>query len=60
MARRLVLLLALLMGVAFLQAQGPTITGVSNAAPDAIGTGNVARGELISIVQHREWRELQR
>ncbi len=46
---------ALLAGVAVLavagtaSAQTPTISGIKNAAPFVSGTGNVARGELISI-----------
>ena len=30
-------------------AQGPQIDGIKNAAPLVVATGNVARGELISI-----------
>jgi uncharacterized protein (TIGR03437 family) len=41
--------LAILIAIASLSAQTPTITTVANAAADSVPTGNVARGELISI-----------
>src|ERR1035438_4490408 len=48
MVQRFALLFGLLIGTAFLQAQ-PGITAVANAAPNSVSTGNVARGELISV-----------
>jgi len=40
---------ALLAVAGFAEAQTPQITGIKNAAPLVTSTGNVARGELISI-----------
>jgi len=41
--------IALFAGAGFAAAQQPQITGIQNAAPYASATGNVARGEIISI-----------
>ncbi len=49
MRKLFTLLFALLIAGGALAAQPPTITAVANAAPDAVSTGNVARGELLSI-----------
>ena len=48
MSRRVVLLVLALLTVGSLSAQ-PVINIVANAAADSVSTGNVARGELISI-----------
>src|SRR5580658_1243184 len=47
--KHFVLPFAILLTIACLSAQTPTITTVANAAADSVATGNVARGELISI-----------
>ena len=47
--RTVVLGLVVLAATALASAQGPQIAGIRNAAPLAVATGNVARGELISI-----------
>src|ERR1035438_7086273 len=46
---RFALVVVLLSAAGLLPAQDPAITAVSNAAPSSMSTGNVARGELISI-----------
>jgi uncharacterized protein (TIGR03437 family) len=45
----LVLGATVVMAAGFAAAQQPTIAGVQNAAPVLMGTGNLARGELISL-----------
>src|ERR1022692_128253 len=48
MTKRIALLTVLIITAGFLQAQ-PVVSLVANAAADSTATGNVARGELISV-----------
>ena len=48
MGKRIVVLSFLVISAGFLQAQ-PVVSIVANAAANSVATGNVARGELISI-----------